>query len=42
MDASKIIYYINIEDVQNVSEQELGRKLNRKELKIVESKIGSI
>jgi hypothetical protein len=33
--ASKIIYSINIEDVQNVAEEELGRKLSKKELKIV-------
>ncbi len=38
--ASKIIYSINIEDVQNVAEQELGRELNKKELKIIEDKIG--
>lgn len=38
--ASKIIYSINIEDVQNVAEQELGRKLSKKELKIIEEKIG--
>lgn len=40
IDSSKIIYSINIEDVQNVAEQELGRELNKKELKIIESKIG--
>ncbi|MBI5213033.1 MAG: hypothetical protein HY957_06630 [Nitrospirae bacterium] len=40
MDTSKIIYSINIEDVQNVAEEELGRKLNNKELKIIEDKIG--
>jgi len=37
---SKIIYSINIEDIQNVAEEELGRKLSKKELKIVEDKIG--
>lgn len=36
----KIIYSINIEDVQNVAEQELERKLTAKELKLVEDKIG--
>ena len=36
----KIIYSINIEDVQTVAEEELGRKLGRKELKIIEDKIG--
>jgi len=34
------IYSINIEDVQNVAEEELERKLNKKELKIVEDKLG--
>ncbi|HLB70893.1 MAG: hypothetical protein OIN88_14195 [Candidatus Methanoperedens sp.] len=37
---SKIIYSINIEDAQNVAEQELGRKLSKKELKLIEDKIG--
>jgi hypothetical protein len=36
----KIIYSINIEDVQNVAEQEFERKLTAKELKLVEDKIG--
>jgi hypothetical protein len=40
IDTSKIIYSINIEDVQNVAEEELGRKLNDKELKIIEDKLG--
>ncbi len=40
IDNSKIIYSLNTEDVQNVAEQELGRKLREKELKIVEDKIG--
>lgn len=40
IDTSKVIYSINIEDVQTVAEDELGRKLNRNELKIVEDKIG--
>ena len=40
IDTSKVIYSINIEDVQTVAEEELGRKLNRNELKIVEDKIG--
>lgn len=37
---NKIIYSINFEDVQNVAEQELGRKLTKKELLIVEAKLG--
>jgi len=40
IDTSKIIYSINIEDVQNVAEEELGRKLSKKELEIIEDKIG--
>lgn len=40
MDASKIIYSINLEDVQNVAEEELGRKLTKKELQVIEDKIG--
>lgn len=37
---SKIIYSLNNEDVQNVAESELGRKLTENELKIVEDDIG--
>lgn len=40
IDTSKIIYSINIEDVQNVAEEELGRELTEKELEIVEDKLG--
>lgn len=40
IDTSKIIYSINLEDVQNVAEEEIGRKLTKKELKIIEDKIG--
>ena len=40
MNTSKILYSINIEDVQNVAEEELGRKLTNKELEIIEEKIG--
>ena len=40
IDTSKIIYSLNIEDVQNVAEEELGRELTEKELKIVEDKVG--
>ena len=36
----KIIYSINIEDIQNVAEQELERKLTDKELRLVEDKVG--
>ncbi|HBO84197.1 MAG: hypothetical protein A2073_07550 [Deltaproteobacteria bacterium GWC2_42_11] len=40
MKTSKIIYSINIEDIQNVAEEHLGRKASKKELKIVEDKLG--
>lgn len=40
MKPSKIIYSINIEDVQNVAAEELERKLSKKELEIIENKIG--
>ncbi len=40
IDPEKIIYSINIEDVQNVAEQELDRKLTAKELRLVEDKVG--
>lgn len=40
IDPEKIIYSINIEDIQNVAEQELERKLTAKELKLVEDKVG--
>ncbi len=36
----KIIYPINIEDVQNVAEEEFERKLTPKELRLIEGKIG--
>ena len=37
---SRIIYSINIEDVQNIASQELDRELIDEELKLVENKIG--
>ena len=40
IDPEKIIYSINIEDVQNVAEQESERKLTAKELRLVEDKVG--
>lgn len=36
----KIIYSLNITDVQNVAQQELERTLTDSELKMVEDKIG--
>jgi len=41
IDLEKIIYSINIEDIQNVAEQELERKLTAKELRLVEDKVGN-
>ena len=40
IDPGKIIYSLNIEDIQNVAEQELERKRTVKELKLVEGKVG--
>ena len=40
IDPEKIIYSINIEDIQNVAKQELDRKLTEEELKLVEDKLG--
>ncbi len=40
INTGKIIYSLNIEDVQNVAEERFGRKLSDKELEIVEDKIG--
>lgn len=36
----KIIYSINVEDIQNVAEQELDRKLTEQELRLVEDRLG--
>jgi hypothetical protein len=40
MTKDKIIYSINIEDVQPVAKQELNKKLSDEELKMVEIKLG--
>jgi hypothetical protein len=40
MRKNKIIYSINIEDIQNVAGKELGRELTVEEIRIVEDKIG--
>ena len=37
---SKIIYSINIEDLQSVAEQELERELTGEEIEIVEKRLG--
>jgi hypothetical protein len=36
----RIIYSINVEDLQNVAEKELERELTNKEIKIVEERLG--
>ena len=36
----KVIYSINVQDAQAVAKQELGKKLNKEELKIIEENIG--
>ncbi len=40
MGIDDVIYSVNLEDVQNVAQQELGRALSSSELKIIEEKIG--
>ena len=40
MEKEKIIYSINIEDVQNVANEKLNRDFNENELKLVEDKLG--
>jgi ABC-type Fe3+ transport system substrate-binding protein len=39
MNEDKIIYSINISDLQTVAEDELNRRLTKKEIKILEDKI---
>jgi len=41
MSTSKIIYSINIGDIQNVAKEHLGRQASKKEINIVEDKIGA-
>jgi len=36
----KIIYSLNVEDVQTVAKQELGRELLPEEIEVVEEEIG--
>lgn len=36
----RVVYSINIEDIQTVAEEELDRELMPQELKLVEDKIG--
>jgi len=36
----RIVYSINVEDLQNVAEEELGRKLTPTEIGLVENQLG--
>jgi hypothetical protein len=36
----RIIYSINVEDIQNVAEQELDRELTDKEIELIEKRLG--
>jgi len=36
----RIVYSLNVEDLQNVAEQELDRELTDEEIKIVEDRLG--
>lgn len=38
--SDRVVYSINIEDIQAVAEEELDRELTPKEIKMVEDKIG--
>ena len=37
---SKVIYSVNVEDLQTVAEQELERELTNDEIEIVEKRLG--
>ncbi len=36
----RVVYSINVEDLQNVAKQELARELTDEEIKIVEERLG--
>ena len=40
MDVKKTVYSINVEDIQNVAEEQLGRELTEKEVNFVEDRLG--
>ena len=40
MDVDKIVYSINVKDVQNVATEQYGRKLTEKEVNFVEERLG--
>ena len=39
-DDERIVYSINVADIQVTAEEELGRRLNAQELKLVEDELG--
>ncbi|MCA1635669.1 MAG: hypothetical protein LC802_18755 [Acidobacteria bacterium] len=39
-DNERIVYSLNVEDIQNVALEELGRSLTEKEVEIVEEHLG--
>ena len=41
MNINKKIYYLTFEDVQSIAEETIDRKLNNKELKLVEDNISN-
>ena len=40
VDIDKIIYQLTVEDLQNVADDTLGRKLSEKEIAVLEEKMG--
>ena len=40
LDEERIVYQLTVEDLQNVAGEELSRKLTKKEIQMVEDKIG--
>jgi len=40
MNEDTVVYELTIEDIQNVAEEELGKKLNSSQLRIIQEKIG--
>lgn len=36
----KVVYSLNVEDIQTVAEQEFDRRLSHEELKVVEDQVG--
>ncbi|MCI0454607.1 MAG: hypothetical protein L0Y68_06385 [Candidatus Dadabacteria bacterium] len=37
---NRIVYSVNVEDLQNVAEQELDRELSDKEIRFIEERLG--